>query len=52
MDEHETPAVDLGLLMLNDMGIKEIYQGNTLLMQRPTSYIFVKLINSDTLGDD
>ena len=47
MEDHETPVANLGLLMLDDMGIKEIYQGNTLLMQRPTSYIFIKLNTSE-----
>ena len=49
MEVNEIPVTHTDDLMLGDMGIKQIYQGDTLLYERQTSYFYLKLI---TEGED
>ena len=52
MNIKEIPVIDTGDLMLGDMGIRQIYQSDTLLYERQRSYFFIRLLNFDALEDD
>lgn len=42
METKEIPTKDIPPLMIGDFGIKQIYQGDTLLYERKTSYFYIE----------
>lgn len=50
METYSVPVTDRNTptVMLGDMGVKKIYQGDTLLYERKAAYFYVVLDNSET----